>query len=364
MKVKDVASYLEELAPLEYQESYDNSGLLIGQENMKVTGVLITLDCTEEIINESIKKKCNLIVTHHPVIFSGVKKINGNNYVERIIIKAIENSIAIYAIHTNLDNVFNGVNSKIAEKLQLHNCSILAPKRGFLKKLVVFCPVENAFSLKESLFCAGAGEIGRYKNCSFSIIGEGTFFPMKDANPYLGEIEKLHKQQEERIELIYPSHKEAIILKSMRANHPYEQIAYQVYLLDNYNPSIGAGMIGELSEEIDSIQFIKILKKKMQADSIKYTSLVKKKIKRVALCGGSGGFLLDKAKKSNADIFITSDIKYHQFFDAEDDIIIADIGHYESEQFTKNLLYDILTKKFTKFAIQLSKINTNPINYL
>lgn len=364
MKVEIITDYLESLAPLEYQESYDNSGLLIGSKGMKVTGVLITLDCTEEVIDEAIENKCNLIISHHPVIFSGVKKINGSNYVERIIIKSIKNNLAIYSIHTNLDNIKEGVNSIIAKKFDLKNCQILSPKESLLRQLVVYCPKDYSANLINSLCANGAGKIGNYTDCSFSTLGKGTFKPKDQANPYKGRVGESHVEEEERIELIFPAYQQDLILKTMNKNHPYEEVAFQVYPLNNHNQFVGSGLIGELLDPVDSRSFMQSLKHVMNTSSIKHTNLVKEKIKKVAFCGGSGSFLIKKALVAGADIFITSDIKYHQFFEADKRIIIADIGHYESEQFTKDLLYDILTKKFTKFAFQLSKINTNPINYL
>ncbi len=364
MKIKEIISFLEEYAPLQYQENYDNSGLIVGDSDAKVSAALISLDCTESVIDEAIAKNCNLVIAHHPIIFGGLRKLTGSNYIERTVIKAIKNDIAIYAIHTNLDNIHNGVSAKIAEKLGLINCEILAPKSDILRELVVYCPVANAQDLKTALFAAGAGDLGNYDQCSFSLEGKGTFRANEDANPFVGEINKQHAENEQRIAVVYSKDKEKTVLNAMLNNHPYEEIAHQIYTLENKHKMIGSGVVGTLKSEIDSEKFLKHLKSSMKTDCVRYTPLVKSKVRRIAVCGGSGSFLLEKAKAVKADVFITADFKYHEFFDAEDEIIIADIGHYESEQFTKDLIYDLLTEKFTKFAVQLSKVNTNPINYL
>ena len=364
MKVKDFTNYLEQLAPLTYQEEYDNSGLIIGDFNMEVNGVLITLDCNDKVLDEAINKKCNLLITHHPIIFKGLKKINNDSLTDKLVIKAIKNNIAIYSIHTNLDNVVNGVNSEIAKRLKLKNCRVLSTKNEYLRQLVFYCPKENTTDLIEKLCSVGAGAIGNYNNCSFKSSGIGTFKPLENSNPYKGVKGKLYSSEEDRVELVFLKDKQNKIIQTLKENHPYEEIAYQIFILDNKIQSIGSGLVGELDEPVDSILFLKQLKKIMNLELVKHSHVTGAAIKKIALCGGSGSFLIDEAIYSNADIFITSDIKYHQFFDIDNKIILADIGHYESEQFTKNLVYDYLTKKFTKFAILLSKVNTNPINYL
>ena len=364
MKVKDFTNYLEQLAPLTLQEEYDNSGLIIGDFNMEVKGVLITLDCNDKVLDEAINNKCNLLITHHPIIFKGLKTINNDSLTEKLVVKAIKNNIAIYSIHTNLDNIINGVNSEIAKRLKLKNCRVLSSKNECLRQLVFYCPKENTTDLIEKLCSDGAGAIGNYNNCSFKSSGVGTFKPLENSNPYKGVKGKLYSSEEDRVELVFLKDKQNKILQTLKENHPYEEIAYQIYILDNEIQSVGSGLVGELDEPVDSILFLKQLKKTMNLEIVRHTHISMDKIKKIALCGGSGSFLIDEAIYSNADIFITSDIKYHQFFDIDNKIILADIGHYESEQFTKNLVYDYLTKKFTKFAILLSKVNTNPINYL
>lgn len=364
IRIKDIVSHLESFAPLAFQESYDNGGLLTGNTNDEVRSILITLDATEEIVDEAIKNGDNLIVAHHPIIFSGLKSLTGKNYVERTIIKAIKNDIAIYAIHTNLDNVVLGVNKMICDKIGLVNTHILAPKHHLLSKLTTFVPTASAEKVKKALFESGAGAIGNYHECSFSVSGEGQFTPNENANPTIGEYQTNEKVREERIEVLLPSHLSESVIRSMKEVHPYEEVAYYLTPLSNTYQEVGSGMIGELPNPISALKFLNHVKKSMGLKILKHTKLLKDKIKTVAVCGGSGSFLLKSAITHKADIYISADFKYHEYFDAEDKIIIADIGHYESEVFTKELLHDILSKKFHTFALNLSKTVTNPISYL
>jgi dinuclear metal center YbgI/SA1388 family protein len=363
MKIKELIAPLEELAPPFLQESYDNSGLLIGNPETDVKKVLISLDVTEEILHEAIVEKCQIIISHHPIIFKGLKRITGKNMVERIVTKAIKNDIAIYAIHTNLDNVKNGVNSILCEKLWIKNPQILSPKEGLLRKLVTFCPKENAAKVREAIFNAGAGHIGNYDNCSFNTEGSGSFRALEGSDPFVGEKGKLHFEEEIRIESIYPVHLENRILRAMMAAHPYEEVAYDIYPLLNAHGNVGAGMIGELEKEMDEKLFLQKIKDVAGTGCIRHSNLLGKKIKKVAVCGGSGSFLIPDAISANADIFVSGDIKYHEFFDADNKLVIADIGHYESEQFSKELIYSVLIKKFPTFAVLISKGHTNSVNY-
>ncbi len=361
--IRDITNLLEEIAPISLQESYDNCGLLLGSKSTIATGALITLDVTEAIIDEAIENKCNLIVAHHPLIFSGLKKLSGNTWVERTLIKAIKNDIAIYAIHTNLDNVIEGVNKMMAQKIGLKDGRILQTKSGLLKKLICFCPADKADVVREALFSAGAGKIGNYENCSFNSDGKGTFKGNEKTNPYVGIPGQLHVEAEVKIETIYPAHLEAHLLTSLMMAHPYEEVAYDIIPLHNHWAKSGAGFIGSLEEAMTEKDFLAHLKKVFGCGSIRHTALKGEKIKKVALCGGSGSFLLKDAMQNGADIFVTADFKYHQFFDADNQIVIADIGHYESEQFTKELIFNEIQKKFSTFALCLSKNNTNPIHY-
>ena len=364
LKIKEVVAYLESIAPRSYQESYDNSGLLTGSATEEVTGILVTLDCTEDVVQEAIDQNVNLIVAHHPILFKGLKKLTGSNYVERTIIRAIKNNIAIYAIHTNLDNVYTGVNRKICEKIGLKNLKVLAPKNDVLSKLVTFIPKENTEDVMLALHEAGAGQIGNYNNCSFRTEGIGTFKPNEMANPHIGEALKQEYVQETRVEVIFPVHLREKVLSALKKTHPYEEVAYYITELTNENQEVGAGMVGDLEQAMEPIEFLKRLKVSMDLSVVRHTHLLKGPIKKVAVCGGSGSFLLPKAIQAGAQVYISADFKYHEFFDAEDKIIIADIGHYESEVFTKDLLQEVLTKKFTTFAIKFSRTVTNTISYL
>lgn len=364
MIVKEIIKPLEELAPLYLQESYDNSGLLVGNPDKDIQKALITLDITELVLQEAIDKKCNLIISHHPVIFQGLKSITGQNATERIVEKAIKNDIVLYAIHTNLDNVNIGVNSILCDKIGLVNRKILSPKKEILRKLVTFCPVDDAEKVRQAIFDAGAGHIGNYDSCSFNSPGTGSFRGSEDTNPFVGEKGKLHYENEIRIETIYPVYHENSILKALFDAHPYEEVAYDIYYLGNKFERVGAGMIGELENEMNEIDFIKMLKQRFESACVRHSKLLNKQIRKVAVCGGSGSFLIRDAKNAGADIFITGDVKYHDFFEADGKIIIADIGHYESEQFAKDLIYSILNKKFSNFAVLISELNTNSVNYL
>lgn len=364
MKVKDITEYLESLAPRAYQESYDNSGLLTGEPSQEVTGVLVTLDCTEEVVQEAIERGINMIVAHHPIIFKGLKKLTGSNYVERTILKAIRNNIALYAIHTNLDNIHTGVNRKIGKKIGLKNLRILLPKKDTLSKLVTFIPRENEEPVMKALYDAGAGQIGNYKNCSFGVAGTGTFMPNEVATPHIGKANQQESVKEIRAEVIFSTHLEAQIIGGLRKAHPYEEVAYYITRLENDNQEVGSGMIGELEQPMEPIEFLKGLKTSMSLNIIRHTQLLDKKVKKVAICGGSGSFLLHQAIRSGADFFVTADFKYHEFFDADGKITIADIGHYESEFFTKELIMELLKEKFPTFAVNFSSTDTNPIRYL
>ncbi len=364
MIVKEVTDILEGLAPLAYAEDFDNVGLLIGNHDQKVSGILVTLDTLENVVDEAIANSCNLIVSFHPIIFKGLKKITGNTYVERVVIKAIQNNISIYCLHTALDNCANGVNAKICEVLDIKNPRILIPQKKTIKKLTTYVPVDAAEKLKATLFEAGAGNIGNYSNCSFTTEGLGTFKPEPNTNPTIGKIGQTHLEKEAQINITYSSIQEKQVMNALFKNHPYEEVAYEIQTLENTNQNIGMGMVGTLTVPMDEMDFLKLVQKRMGAKGIRHSKLLGKKIEKVAVLGGSGSFAIGAAKSVDADIFITADIKYHQFYEAEGKIVIADIGHFETEQFTKNLLVDYLMKKIPNFAIRLSESKTNPIKYL
>jgi dinuclear metal center YbgI/SA1388 family protein len=363
MKIGEITAFLESVAPLRLQESYDNAGLLTGNSSWDCTGIITTLDVTEAVVQEAMEKKCNLIVAHHPIIFGGLKKINGKNYVEQTIIRAIKNDIAIYAIHTNLDNVLHGVNAAIADKLGLISRKILQPKNETLKKLFTFVPVEFAENVRSAIFNAGGGHISNYSECSFNTAGQGTFKPGEGTNPFTGKRGIRHTEDEIKMEMIFPVWQQQSILSAMIAAHPYEEVAYDIVPLDNQNQQVGSGLLGELPESMTENGFLAQLKEKFKLSIIRHTSLLGKPVKKIALCGGAGSFLTGPAVAAGADFYITGDVKYHDFFDADSRLVIADIGHYESEQFTIDLLFDILSQKFPTFAIQKTGVKTNPVHY-
>lgn len=363
MKIAAIISLLESIAPSSLQEHYDNAGLLTGDADWECNGVICSLDATEEVVKEAISKKCNLIVAHHPIIFGGLKKINGKNYVEKTVITAIKNDIAIYAIHTNLDNVMNGVNGKMAAMLGLKNVSILSSKENTLKKLFCFVPVDKAEQVRNAIFLAGGGHIGNYSECSFNAEGMGTFKGGEGTDPYVGKPGEQHHEKEIKIEIIFPAWLEKKIVAAMKSAHPYEEVAYDIVNLANAHQHFGSGIAGELTEAMDEKSFLTRLKTVFGLKFIRHTALLNKPIKKIALCGGAGSFLVSSALGAGADIYITADMKYHEFFDANARMIIADIGHYESERFTIDLLKEILEQKFPTFAVLKTAVETNPVRY-
>lgn len=359
-----IISILEELAPPSFQESYDNAGLLTGSGSWECRGVLTTLDCTEEVVCEAIAQGCNLIVAHHPIVFGGLKKITGRNYVEKAIIAAIKKDVAIYAIHTNLDNVVAaGVNGRIASKLGLLNGRPLLPRPGVLQKLFVFVPVDHLEAVRSAIFAAGAGNIGGYSECSFGVEGHGTFTGGAGTRPFVGQPGLRHTEKEVRLEVVVPAHLSRKVVQAMIKAHPYEEVAYDLVGLANAHPGIGSGLIGELAAPMEEKAFLSLVKEAFGVPVIRHTRLTGRPVERVAVCGGAGSFLISNALSAGANFYVTSDVKYHEFFDANDQLVVADIGHFESEQFTIDLLFEVLREKFRNFAILKSVTKTNPINY-
>lgn len=363
MNVQDVIDILEKTAPLDYAESFDNTGLLVGNSQQKVTGILVALDTLEAVVEEAVEKKCNLIISFHPIIFSGLKSLTGKTYVERTVLKAIQNNIAIYAIHTALDNNWIGVNHGICERLGLKKTRSLIPQKKTIEKLITFVPTAQADKVRQALFDVGAGSIGNYQHCSFNLEGIGTFQPGEDSNPTTGTIGTLHKETETQIGITYAKHLRGKILDALFTVHPYEEVAYEISVLENNNQHIGMGMLGEWEKPMSEKEFLSFVKDRMQTNSIRHSKLLGQPIQRVAVLGGSGSFAIQAAIRAGAQAFITADLKYHDFFSAENRLLLTDIGHYESEQFTKELLVSLLSKKISNFAIVLSQVNTNPITY-
>ncbi|SHH45130.1 dinuclear metal center protein, YbgI/SA1388 family [Chryseobacterium oranimense] len=363
MTISEVISKIETRIPLHQAEDFDNVGLLCGVPARNVSGILVCHDALENVVDEAIQRNCNLIVCFHPIIFSGLKSLTGKNYVERAVLKAIENKIAIYAIHTALDNDFFGVNHEICRQLGLENLKILQPKKNSLKQLTVFVPKDHSENVKEALFAAGAGNIGFYDECSFTLNGKGTFRPVEGSNPFSGQQDIRENADEDMISVIFEDYKKGKIVSAMKAAHPYEEVAYQIYQLDNENQYSGLGMYGELEAEMDEEDFLRMVKEKFGLEIIKHSNFIHKKIKRVGVLGGSGASGIKAALSQKCDAYLTGDIKYHDYFQAESKMLICDIGHYESEQFVTQQLFEILSQKFSTFAISKSIEKTNPVNY-
>lgn len=363
MKIAEIISVLETLAPPSLQENYDNAGLITGQTSWNCTGILCTLDATEEVIREAVSRNCNLVVAHHPIVFGGLKKINGKNYVEQTIITAIKNDIAIYAIHTNLDNVINGVNGKIAALLGLQNITILQPRENSLRKLITFVPAAQASQVRHAMFQAGGGYIGAYSECSFNTEGTGTFKAGDETNPFVGEKGVQHHEKEIRVEMVIPAWLENPVMAAMKAAHPYEEVAYDLVPLANRHQGIGSGIAGTLPGEMTETDFLTLLKQVFEVPVIRHSPLLNRPVKKIALCGGAGSFLISKALAIGADVYVTADMKYHEFFDANNRLLLADIGHYESEQYTTALLAEVLGQKFPNFAVLKTGVKTNPVQY-
>ncbi len=364
MKIKDIINALERFAPLPLQDGFDNSGLQIGLTQVEATGALLCLDVTEAIIDEAISKGCNLVIAHHPLLFKGYKSITGKDYVERCILKAIKNDIVIYAAHTNLDNSTGGVSFKIAQKLGLINPRILAPKSEMLAKLITYVPTTHVEQVRTALFNVGCGHIGNYDSCSFNVAGNGTFRALEGSNPFCGEVGKVHNEAEVRVETVFPAYKKSTIISALLKAHPYEEVAFDIFALQNSWQEVGAGVIAELPEPIDELDFLKQIKETFKVGCVKHSDLRGSKIKKVAICGGSGGFLLPQAIGAGADLFLSAEIKYHDYFGKENQILMADIGHYESEQYTIELFEELLLEACPTLKMHKTEVNTNPINYL
>jgi dinuclear metal center YbgI/SA1388 family protein len=362
MQIREICQQMEAWAPLAWQESYDNAGLLAGDANATAKGVLISLDCTEEVVDEAIQKGCNLIISHHPIVFSGLKKITGANYVERTVIKAIQNNIALYASHTNLDHAPKGVSYHLASKLGISG-QVMKPMRDALKALQYYVPVSHEKVVREALHAAGAGNIGEYSSCSFTQEGIGRFQPSSASNPHTGTANVLSEVQEVKVEMIFPTHLAGPVVAALKSAHPYEEVAYSTYSLDNSWQDVGAGYIGLLEKPLLPEDFLHFAKERLGLHTLKHTALPEGPISKVAVCGGAGSFLIKEALKQKADAYITSDIKYHEFFDAENQCLLIDVGHYESEVMIIDAVHDYLSKKISNFAVLKSETNTNPVRF-
>ncbi len=363
MNIQQVADFLETLAPSSLQEDYDNCGLLTGNALQQCTGIICALDVTPEVVAEAAAKRCNLVVSHHPVLFGSIRRLTGKNSTEETILSAIRKDIALYAIHTSLDNVLYGVNGKIASRLGLQHTAVLQHKEKTLKKIYSFVPADYALQVRHALFAAGGGQIGQYSECSFNSEGTGTFKAGEGSNPFVGEKGSQHEEKEIRVEMVFPAAAEQAILSALRASHPYEEVAYDVVSLDNTHPAIGSGLVGKLPFAMGEKEFLAFLSEVFEVPAIRHTAFRNRNIQKLALCGGSGSFLISKALASGADAYVTADIRYHQFFDAQNQMLLCDVGHYESEQFTIGLLQEVLEQKFPNFAVLKTEVRTNPVHY-
>ena len=371
MKIKEIFPILEELAPLAYAEDFDNVGLLVGNQEQELSGILVCHDALESVMDEALVKNCNLVVCFHPIVYTGLKKITGKNYVERAVLKAIKNDISVYAVHTALDNHQKGVNKIFCDALGLINTKVLVPKQNFIQKLVTYTIPENETQLRNALFEAGAGKIGNYENCSFISQGIGTYMGNENSNPEFGERFEFVESKDLKIEVTFEKYLQSKIIKTLFSNHIYEEVAYEIYTLQNNHQNIGLGMIGELENTMNADEFLHFVKDKMQCGNIRHSELLDKPIKKVAVLGGSGSYAIKNAILAGADVFLTADLKYHNYYEAENQLVLADVGHFESERYTKNYIVDFLKEKITKFApafstgkVVLSEENTNPVKYL
>ena len=363
LKAGEVVKKLESIAPLSYQESYDNSGWITGDPDEEVQAVLVALDLTMEVLEDAIENGENLIITHHPLIFKPISQLVKGDPVQEMLMKAIKHDIMIYAAHTNLDNAWDGVNRELANRIGLQNFRILQSHSDILKKLVVFVPENYAEDVRSAIFKAGAGNIGDYDSCSYNLQGRGSFRAGENADPFAGEKEEYHFEAEQRIETVVPVHLLDDVLTAMEQAHPYEEVAHDVFPLDNKHDRVGAGALGELPEELPTEDFLQMIKEKLDVKILRYAGNLPDKIKNVAVSGGAGSFLIRDAIGAKADVFITADLKYHDFFQAGNRILLVDAGHFETEQFTKHLIRDLLTENFSNFAVRISQVNTNPVNY-
>ena len=359
-KISEVIACIEQMAPLAYQESWDNSGVQVGDVSQGVKAVLLCVDITEATLDEAIEKGANLIISHHPLIFKGIKKLTGRNYIERVIIKAIQHNIVLYSAHTNMDKCMGGVNFRIAQKLGLKNMRVLAPEGNYLYKIVTYVPQSHIEQVRQAMWSAGAGTIGNYDCCSYSSEGNGTFRAQVGCNPFVGEIDKLHTEPELRLEMVVPKDKSGRVVAAIHTAHPYEEPVIDILPLANDYEQLGLGCIGELERPITETAMLNYIKDKLNVQYIRHTQTSDRLVERVALCGGSGAEFISQAIREKAGIYITADVKYHDFFNTENQIVIADIGHFESEQCIKEIFYEQLSKNFINFAILMADSDKSP----
>ncbi len=369
MIVNDVIKYLEGWAPKETAWQKDNTGLQIGATESKIKNIFLCLELTEIALSEAVEKNCNFIITHHPFIFQPLKKIDiTNDKNSKLIEKIIKNDITLYSFHTNLDFTKNGVSFALAKKLDLKNISFLENQESNQFKLVVFVPGNNLNEVLDAIFNSGGGKIGEYEKCSFQVPGKGTFEGSENSNPAIGKAQNFEKVDEIRLEILIDSWNLKKVISAMIEAHPYEEPAFDVYPLQNKNVNFGFGAIGNLENSLSENDFLNFVKEKLNLINLRFVKGKSGSIKKVAVCGGSGSDLLKQAILQKADAFITADVKYHTFHDAEDEILLIDAGHYETEILVfdevKTKLEKLILKYNSDSEIFVFSQSTNPVRYL
>ena len=362
MTVGDLCGWLEQRAPLRFQEDYDNSGLLVGQRSWTVTGVLCCLDADEAVVHEAVARGCNVVLSHHPIVFKGLKRLTGATAVERTVALALKHNVALYAGHTNWDSIQGGVSFSLAQRLGLVAPRIMMPRGGELLNLVVYVPAEHASPVAEAAFGAGAGRIGAYDECHFSGSGTGTFRPLDGAQPFVGQIGVREVADEHRLEFVLPKHRKSAVQQAVWAAHPYEEVAHSWISLDNSWSEVGYGAVGNLPEPIRLGDFLAVCAAQLGAESVRYsTSSLDRIVQRIAVCGGSGAEFAGAAAAAGADAYVTGDLKYHGFQDPPGGLVLVDVGHGESERPFIDDWAELIRSEFVTFAVLISETDNRPV---
>lgn len=363
MKISEITGAIEKYAPLWLQEEWDNAGLQVGDTDREATGAVLCVDATEAIVDEAIDRGVNLVISHHPLLFRGLKRITGRTATERIVAKALKHDIAIYSAHTNMDSAPGGVSWATGRRAGLTAMRTLVPQQGRLMKLAVFVPSAYSNAVSEALWNAGAGRMGNYDRCAYMTDGRGTYRPLPGADPAIGTVGQSHTEAETRIEVVFPTAISGRVVQAMLKAHPYEEPAFDLIPLANDITSAGLGVIGSLKTPMPASEYIAWVKQALGIGAIPYAGDARRMVHRVALCGGAGAEFIGNAIAAGADLYMCGDLKYHDFTTHADSIVLADIGHYESEQCTKEIFYDIIQKNFPNFATYYAEEDKNPISY-
>lgn len=363
LPLKTLLAGLEQWVPFVWQENYDNAGLILGDPNQQIRKALVCFDVTPEVVDEAVRNEADLILSHHPAIFKGIKRINPASRLGYMLKQSLCHDIAWCALHTNLDNTLSGVNSWLCEHLGLQEVRPLVPLQGIYGKLQVYVPEAYAEKLRQALAEAGCGAGTKYDTCSYTSRGEGRFRAGSQAHPFTGRIGELHCEAECKIECLYPLHKTRQVLDVLRTNHPYEEPAFDLLPLQNEAVEQGAGAIGILPETMQERELLDKLKELTGVHCIRHSGFQGRRIKKIALCGGSGGSFIANACGQKADVYITGDLKYHDFTDTEPGTWLVDIGHFESEKFAMELIFRFIRKNFPNFAVSISEQAKNPVSF-